>query len=230
MILKKIELVLLVALICVTNVAIGQFNIKVGYTGGFMKAPDLNRIVDNFNTKYDKFSDQLDQFKSLHGLELGLRYRIGSVGAELSWSNLTDNSDVITTLPTGTVLQDKWFLSMTEYSFGLENYIGLFGYGASIGYRTARMKTDIPQSRRKKQLITEESAFTNKFYLLFQAPGSKVSLVFKPYIQLPLGNINVSGFDQGLNEQIDASYQAVRIQEERFFMYGISILLYNGRQ
>ena len=113
---------------------------------------------------------------------------------------------------------------------GVENYFGNLGYGASLGYRTVRIKTDISGAPRKKRSVTSESGFGSKFYLIFQFPGEKVGIAFKPYVQVPLKNLDISNFDQELNVQLDDSYMAVRPQEERFFMYGLSIVLYNGRQ
>jgi hypothetical protein len=213
----------------------GQINIKVGYIGGFTRAPELNKVINNFNEKFvskynGKLGDALDDVRSLHGLEVGLRYRMNKVGMELSWHNMSDKSDVFGTLSSGVNFQDKWFTSLTEYSFGLENYIGNFGYGAAIGYRTTRIKTDIVGAPRKKQTVTSESGFASKFYLLFQYPGDKVGIAFKPYVQVPLKNIDISNFDHEINLQLDESYITAMPLEERFFMYGISIVLYNGKQ
>jgi hypothetical protein len=213
-----------------------QVNIKVGYTGGFTKAPTMNNVVDRFNADFlknnpeGKLDDALDQIKSLHGLEIGLRYRVNSVGFELSWHNMSDKSDVFGTLNDKSSFQDKWFTSITEYSLGVENYFGNFGYGASLGYRTARIKTDIVGAPRKKRLVTNESGLASKFYLIFQYPGDKVGIAFKPYVQVPIKDIDISSFDQELNVQLNNTYQAVKPQEERFFMFGLSIVLYNGRQ
>jgi hypothetical protein len=225
----------LLLFVIIPKIIFGQLNIKVGYTGGFTKAPELNTIVSDFNetfvSKYNgKLGDALDEIRSLHGLEIGLRYRMGGVGMELSWHNMSDKSDVFGTLNSGINFQDKWFTSLTEYSFGLENYIGKLGYGASIGYRTVRIKTDIAGAPRKKQSVTTESGFASKFYLLFQYPGEKVGIAFKPYVQVPLKNIDISSFDQELNVQLNESYISSKPLEERFFIYGISIVLYNGKQ
>jgi hypothetical protein len=232
--LRKSLSIFLFSLICST--AFTQLNIKVGYSNGFLDAPALNKVVNDFNDGYvsntngGTLDDQLDRFKSIHGLEIGLRYRLNKVGFELSWNSMSDKSDVFGTLQNKSNFQDKWFLSLTEYSAGIENYFGPFGYGASLGYRTVRMKTDIPGAPRKKKSITAESGFSSKLYLIFQFGGDKVGIAFKPYVQVPLKNLDISNFDQELNAQFDDAYQAVRPQEERFFMYGISIVLYNGRQ
>lgn len=228
---------LIIIFVSLSNIVLyAQLNIKVGYSNGYMDAPELNKVITGFNEGFvKKFSsgtldDKLDPFRSLHGLEIGLRYRLNKVGFELSWNSMSDKSDVYGTLQNNSNFQDKWFLSMTEYSVGIENYLGHFGYGASMGYRTARMKTDIIGAPRKKKSVMEESGFASKFYLIFQFGGDKVGIAFKPYVQVPLRNLDVSSFDQELNIQFDESYKALRPREERFFLYGISIVLYNGRQ
>ena len=228
---NKIYSVLVMLTLAYSASLSAQWNIKVGYAGGFMKAPVLNNVIDNFNNKYNTFEDKMDPFRSIHGLEIGLRYRLNSVGFEASWNSMSSKSDFIGKLPGSNVnFQDRWFMSMTEYSFGLENYIGDFGYGASLGYRTFRMKTDITGSTRKKRLVADEPGFSSKFYLLYQVPGNKVGIAFKPYVQFPLQEIDISDFDQDLNVQFDDGYNAAKPQLEKFFMYGISIVLYNGKQ
>ncbi|MGB4958482.1 MAG: hypothetical protein WBO36_03345 [Saprospiraceae bacterium] len=227
---------LLISLIFIPVVLFGQVNIKVGYIGGFTKAPVLNEVVSDFGKRFltnhptGKMDDALDQFRSLHGLEIGLRYKLSNVGFELSWHNMSDKSDVFATLTDKTNFSDKWYLSLTQYSFGIENYFGHLGYGASLGYRTARMKTEISGAPRKKRTVTNESGYSSKFYLIFQFPSEKVGIAFKPYVEVPLKNIDISSFDQELNDQLYPSYRAITPQEERFFLYGISIVLYNGRQ
>lgn len=227
---------LLISLIFIPVVLFGQVNIKVGYIGGFTKAPVLNEVVSDFGKRFltnhptGKMDDALDQFRSLHGLEIGLRYKLSNVGFELSWHNMSDKSDVFATLTDKTNFSDKWYLSLTQYSFGIENYFGHLGYGASLGYRTVRMKTDITGAPRKKRTVTNESGYSSKFYLIFQFPSEKIGIAFKPYVEVPLKNIDISSFDQELNDQLYPSYRAITPQEERFFLYGISIVLYNGRQ
>jgi hypothetical protein len=232
---KKVSITLILVWI-ISFYAISQLNIKVGYIGGFTKAPVLNGAVTRFNDDFIKnnpdgnLDDALDQIKSLHGIEIGLRYRINRVGFEISWHNMSDKADVFGTLNNKSSFQDKWFTSLTEYALGIENYFGNFGYGASLGYRTARIKTDITGAPRKKRLVTNESGLASKFYLIFQYPGDKVGIAFKPYIQVPLKDLDISDFDQEINVQLNSSFQALKPQDERFFMYGISIVLYNGRQ
>jgi hypothetical protein len=232
--LRKILFTFLVELICLV-VVVGQVNIKVGYTGGFTSAPDLNKIVNTFNENFvgkygGRLDDALDEVRFLNGLEIGLRYRMNRVGFEVSWNSISDKSDVFGSTPNIPSFQDKWFTSLTEYSIGIENYFGKFGYGASVGHRTARIKSDISGAPRKKKSVTSESGYASKFYLLFQFPGEKVGITFKPYVQVPLQNLDVSSFDQELNVQLDKNYVSSKPLDERFFIYGISIVLYNGKQ
>ncbi|MBK8886464.1 MAG: hypothetical protein IPN46_07875 [Saprospiraceae bacterium] len=66
--------------------------------------------------------------------------------------------------------------------------------------------------------------------MIFQFPVDKVGIAFKPYVQIPIKNLDVSDFDQELNVQLDNSYIAQSPQNERFFLYGLTIVLYNGKQ
>ncbi|MBK8624871.1 MAG: hypothetical protein IPN86_04715 [Saprospiraceae bacterium] len=50
----------------------------------------------------------------------------------------------------------------------------------------------------------------SKFYLIFQYPGDKVGIAFKPYIQVPLKDIDISDFDQEINVQLNSSFQALK--------------------
>ncbi len=210
----------------------GQVNIKVGYTNGFTKAPGYNDIVNTFNNNVEsnlKLNDALDELKSLHGLELGVRYRINNVGFELSWANLSKRSDAFASDQNINRLQTRLFTSLSEYTLGAENYLGYFGYGASIGYRYLSIKTDVPGSRRKRTELLGEPGWAGKFYVLFQIPGDKVALTFKPYIQFPLSEYNLDNFEKGINEKFGYDARA-SVPTERFFMYGVSVVLYNGRQ
>lgn len=218
---KKILFVLIIS--CGTLPCVSQFNIKVGYNGAFLNAPNLNKMVDVYNEGLEKSIDDLDRFKSLHGLEIGVRYRIGRAGFEASWNSVSTSSDIFAEI-NGANFSKKYWLSLTEYALHAESYFSYFGFGAGLGYRTARMKTDIIGSRRKKQELDVSSGFNGKLYLIFQIPGDKVALAFKPYIQIPLSDLDFSQFGNQL--LLDPLPQT----KDRMKIYGISIVLYNGKQ
>jgi hypothetical protein len=233
--LSKYGLFSLYFIVLATGVVTAQLNIKVGYAGGAVQASQLDKIVDDFNTKFTilnpsgRLDDELDRISSLHGLEIGLRYRTGNLGFECTWNNFSNNSDVIGTLENQSSFQDKWFLSLTSYSAGVENYIGKFGFGASLAYRIFKMRTDISGATKKRKTITDADGFGTRIYLTFQFPGDKVGIAFKPFVELPLGSFDVTGFDQELGRQLNSSYQAEK-NDVRLSLYGISIVLYNGLQ
>lgn len=211
---------------------LGQLNIKVGYITGRTEAPGYNDIVDHFNSNIESvyiLDDALDPLRWMHGLELGVRYKIRNVGFELSWSGLQKRADVFASLNNVNRLQSRLFTGLTEYSLSAENYYGFFGYGASIGYRYLTIKTDVPGSRRRRSELLGEDGWAGKLYLIFSLPGDNVALAFKPYIQFPLTEYAMDGFENGINDKFDFP-QRDFVEPERFFMYGISVVLYNGRQ
>jgi hypothetical protein len=209
--------------ICWSVPALSQFNIKVGYNGAILKAPSLNNMITLYNNDLTTKYDELDKFTSLHGLEIGVRYRIGNAGFEASWNSINSSTDVFGVI-NGSNFSKKYWLSMTEYALHAESYYNYFGIGAGLGYRTARMKTDIPGSRRKKQELDVSSGYNGKLYLIFQIPGDNVALVLKPYVQIPFSKLQFEGFAEqlGLNPIPDSN--------DDFRVFGLSILLYNGKQ
>jgi hypothetical protein len=235
MFLKKRMQTTLVLMLFLPTITFCQFNIKIGYIGGFTKAPDMNGIISKFNdefvSKYNgKLDDNLNEIKFLNGLEVGTRYRLNNVGFELTWNSMITKSDAFGALASGNRVQSKWYTSFTQYALGIENYIGNFGYGAAFGYRTARIKTAIEGTQRKKAEVVSQSGWTSRFYLLYQIPSNIVALAIKPYVEIPLKNLDITNFDQELFYKIDKSYVSPKPINERFMMYGISIVLYNGPQ
>jgi hypothetical protein len=200
-----------------------QVNIKVGYNGAFLNTPNLNNIIAQYNQSLEETFDALDEFKSLHGLELGVRYKIGKAGFEASWHSGLGTSDVFGVV-NGSNYSKKYWMSLTEYSVNAESYFGYLGIGAGLGYRTLRLKTDIAGARRKRQELDISSGFNGKLYLIFQLAGDKVSLAVKPYIQIPLSDLSFPVFAK----QIGAD--PLTESKDRFRVFGISLVLYNGKQ
>lgn len=222
------------------NIGFGQFNIKVGYNGGFAQLKAFDQIIDDYNNNIlsqisgSRLDKSMNHINSLHGIEIGLRYRINRIGFEISWNSISGNNDVIANYNnSNSIYQDKWFQRISEFSFGIENYFGNFGYGGAIGYRSLTSKTDIKGVNRKKRTITDESGFCGKFYLIYEYPGDKVSIAIKPYVQFPLANFNISSFEQGLYTESGGLLTAPTpkaVIDERFIIIGLSFVLYNGPQ
>jgi len=88
--LPKYVMILLYFIMLMSQISIAQLNIKVGYAGGLVQAPELDKVVDDFNAKFKavnpagRLDDELDRFTSVHGLEIGLRYRTGNLGGIIS--------------------------------------------------------------------------------------------------------------------------------------------------
>jgi hypothetical protein len=206
-----------------------QLNIKVGYNGVWPLDPQINSIIDKFNASVGSdLESKMAHFNSMHGLTLGLRYKFPRFGVEASWQSLSDRSSY-NGLIKGVQISDKWFLSETEYSLGIENYFSNFGYGASIGWGTLRVKTDVLGSKKKRNVVSS-GAPQGKFYLLFQYPSTNVSAAIKPYIQFPLGDYDLTAFDDDLFSTYDSSYVPIQSYYTRNTSIGVALVLYNGSQ
>jgi len=212
-------------LCCVCFKTQAQLNIKIGYTGAYTKVPSINKIVNDFNVAHPELDDVLDEFKFLNGIEIGLRYRMRSAGFELSWANMSKKSDAF-----AVGISEKWYLSLTDYSLSAESYFGNFGIGAGLGHRSAFMKTTVPGAPRKKKTVVDDGGFFTKLYLLAQIPGDKVGLAIKPYVQIPLRNLDFTNFSTELNRKFEPNFITPVVDPEKFLVFGISLVLYNGKQ
>ena len=56
-----------------------QINTIAGYVYGYSDIPALSGIIDSFNARTPKLSASMSHVNSMHGMVLGLRYRLPHV-------------------------------------------------------------------------------------------------------------------------------------------------------
>ena len=202
-----------------------QLNIKVGYGGGYMEPDKINEIIGRFNDDKPFLEQPLNDINFLSGLELGLRYRIGISAFELGWNNGSAEAEAFGT-DNGSPFQEALTVSLRSYTIGVENFIGDFGFGASIGRRRLKIITDITGFDRDRTIMTS-TGLASRFHVFYQVKSNSVSLTLKPYIEFPWDSYNVSA----LNREYfpDTTIPDTDFDTE-LTVFGISILFYNGPQ
>ncbi len=181
---------------------VSQLNIKVGYGAGFMESKEINDIIDRFNSDKPFLEQRLSEVKFLNGLELGLRYRFGFSAFEISMSN------------------------GRSYLLGVDNFIGDFGFGASISSRRLKLETDITGFDEDRAVLNDR-AFASRFHVFYQLKSNNISLTFKPFIEIPWQSYNVAGLNK---EYFPNSTTPDSEFDTDITIFGISILFYNGPQ
>ena len=209
---------------CGLGLAQAQFNIKIAYATGYGSFDVNNQIMQSYNEENDFLEDSFGDLHFLHGVQIGARYRLGNIGIELSWENLNRKRDAFGQI-TGSsdFLSEELFYSVKSLSAGLENYFGALGYGGAIERRSLKVKTQIPQIDKKRNII-DQREYSARFYLIFELQQSTfVSLALKPYVQIPLGSYDMTPLETELLAQ-----PTTGSNQEDLMIFGLTIAFYNG--
>lgn len=226
--------ILLVCFTCFSINAHSQFNVKIGYSLGFVSPEVNNQILAKYNEQRATFFDELEPMedvKFLYGIALGARYKFGIGALELNWESMSrTRTSIGKTLPpepeisTSNSKEYKYSLNMLMLTY--ESSFGILGVGSSIGNNLVAVKEKIQTSNESSQILQEDnrSQLFARFHLSFNFTGNgTVSFAIKPFYQLPLTTINLQPMAERFDVQNDT-------YDEGFPMFGISFTFYNGRQ
>ena len=215
-------LVISIALLLSISSANAQWNIKVGYNLGFMSMSENDDIMDTYNSGTPDLEESMPYLRTLHGLELGIRYKLDIAAFELSWSNTGRDREALIKDPSDGSIYDKQLgYSFNTFSFAMENIYGNYGYGANIGWNIMKVKTNIGTSSNKQNIL-KENYLSSKFYLMWNSEGSgSLSVSIRPYVQLAWDSVDLSDINFNLNG-VEGEISAKPL------VYGISLLFYNG--
>lgn len=207
-----------------------QFNIKVGYNGRYTEATVINAIFNRYKLVNPNFEEPFSKVNIIHGLEVGMRYKISDfTGFELTWVNAQSGN--ITSFgqasPGEPFFTEKWTVSNTEVTLGLESYpLNNFGFGVAGGLSRLKTVRDIPGINRRR-LVTNESVPVVKFNLIFQIKTRSTGFAIKPFYAFTLDDFDFYRMDRELNSSLSADPNNFKDSLKSF---GISMILYNGVQ
>jgi hypothetical protein len=203
-----------------------QINTIAGYVYGYSDVGILNTIIDTFNARTPKLSTTMGHVNSTHGMELGLRYRFPHLSLEFSWANSYAR---VSNRSTAGVTEVKNTLSISKntFIFGVELFFGKLGLGGSFDYNSLRVKTAKPGFNPRDDSYSK-SGITNHLYLSLELPiNERMSLSFRPYIQLPTNSFDFYQTAGHLNSETDSNTNQY---QNRVVTYGIKILFFNGKK
>jgi hypothetical protein len=200
-------------------------NIKVGYGGGYVQSTEINDIIARFNTDKPFLEKKLDDVNFIGGLELGLRYRFGISAFEIAWSNGSAESEAFG-FEDGNSFSETLNTSLRTYSIGVDNFVGNFGFGASIGNRQLKIKTDITGFDGDRTIMSE-TGLASRFHVFYQIKSNSVSITLKPYVEFPWDSYNVSALNR---EYFPDSTIPDADFDTDLTLFGLSIIFYNGPQ
>lgn len=231
------RITLVIGLIAIsTGQLSGQLNLKIGYTLGFYSPEVHNNIVTIHDMQRSLSFDQYNEARPLNlafGINLGLRYKTDFGNFEFSWESLarTTSSVGILRPPDPAPLSSS--SNEFRYRFNMlmvtyESIFGLIGVGSTLGVNLASLDQVVQGTTDEFDLLGESPSGNDQYFarlhLSFNFAGnSSVAFAIKPYIQIPITNIDLSSFASVLDVQ-NAETQ------ESYPAWGLSFTFYNGRQ
>lgn len=223
---KFSKLYCFIFLLSFANQTNAQINTMAGYVYGYSDITILNTVIDSFNARTPKLSATMGHVNSTHGMVLGLRYRFPHLSLEFSWANSYAR---VSNRSTAGVTEVKNTLSFTSNNFSLggELFYGKLGVGGSFDLNTYRIKTAKPGFNPRDDVFTK-TGVTNNIFISIELPvNERMSLCFRPYVQLPTTSFDFYNTATHLNTEIETNtgqYQSGIVT------YGLKILFFNGKK
>jgi hypothetical protein len=203
-----------------------QINTMAGYVYGYSDIPALSGIIDSFNARTPGLSAPMSHVNSMHGMVLGLRYRLPHLSLEFSWANSFARASNRSTAGATEVRNTLSFTSNT-LSLGGELYFGKVGVGASFDFNTYSIKTAKPGFTPRDDSYSSKS-LTNHIFFSIEVPmNERMSLSFRPYVQLPTSAFDFYKTAGHLNSEVG---QNIGQYQNRVTTYGIRIIFFNGQK
>ena len=206
--------------------AISQVNIKVGYMLGFTNPTEHNSILEQYNNDNASWLDkEFKNLKSLHGLALGLRYKLDAVAFELTFHNKYSKvtSDGISPI-TNASFSRKLYYRVSSISLGYEAYFGPFGIGATIDANNFRVNTKHSDIDKRTNLISNYGLSSHfNFSFNFEA-SDNMSFSLKPYVHIPWHTNNLFPIDESINGVTTDS----GVLQDKVINFGVMLVFYNG--
>ena len=216
-------MLLVLASMCSIASAYSQVNIKIGYNIGFPQLPVNDDILAQFSPADSEVIDPFSPISFMHGIQLGLRYRVGNIAAEVGWESISRDRTALTYRAANDSFTDRQYnYSLSGLSVGVDNYFGRFGLGSVLLYN----KLSIDRTIGNNNLgIVSDRQLALRLQFIWQVQESEmVAVQIKPYYQFNLKGYSLSNLatDLDVSGSIDA--------DESPKVFGISLIFYNGRQ
>jgi len=232
---RIVGIIVFFAVLFGSGICSGQLNLKVGYTLGFYSPEVSNGILEEFDNLSSLSFDQYNPSRPINltfGINLGLRYKFSSSSVELHWESLArSTSSVGISRPnpaslSAVSMEFNYRFNMLMLSY--ESNFGIFGVGSTIGYNIVSIEQTVQNSQVDSNLLFNAPNGRDQYFIRFNIAlnftgNANVSFAIKPYIHIPLSDIDLLSKAQILGVQSDET-------RESFPAWGLSFSFYNGRQ
>ncbi len=205
-----------------------QINAYVGYA--YSQNNDgkiLNNIIDRYNTRNPTLLQPMSSLKFLHGVDLGIRYRIPSVSFEFDWINKFNQISDRVKASDNTEYKNVIYYKSQSFCLGTEFFYDWFGIGASIDWNHLIIKKEKSSDRIKEEWISQ-NGLSNHIFLNFEFNMNDVmAMSIRPYVQLPLYKNDFYEVEAKLNPDIASTFDPTAYKQ-KVINWGFKLLFVNG--
>ena len=220
---KQLLLLCVFSLLMATS-SKGQLNLKTGYLLNYLDPQVNNQLFESFNTENDWLDNSFDNINWMHGMEVGMRYRMDFVAIEADWAiNFADSEASGINPVDNSSFSTKYIYNYHKYSVGLENIFGPIGVGAKLSLNRIAIKSKV--SGVGKSTVLRDNHFTGTIFLgLYTQNNGNISFGLRPFVQLPITQYKITA----LAEDLELPVNETPLEEDDFWIFGLSLLFLNG--
>jgi hypothetical protein len=199
-----------------------QFNLKIGYNASFPSLSTTNELLAGFQVPNQEIVESFKKLSFMHGIQLGLRYRLGDVAFVAGWERISRDRSALSLATLSEAFTTRTYdFSFSGFHGGFESYYGSFGFGSTL--HSTRYKVS-RQVSTNNLILLNDTKWNLRLKLIWVLQESNlVSVSIQPYYQFGLSDYDISAF------ATDISGENVNQLESPRFL-GISFVFYNGRQ
>ncbi len=218
-----IRLFLLLSLLFGLTLSIeGQINLKIGYNVAVPDFLESDQLLASFAPENTELVDGFGRLRFLHGIQLGMRYQLGSTAFELGWENMNRNrTSLFYNATTDSFTERTYKNSLAAYSIGMDNYFGNYGIGSVLKSQSFNMQREIGSN--SLQVVNDRKWNLRLHFIWIVQKSGSVSLALQPYYQFSLGAYDL----QPLADELNVSNLSTSMKPS---IFGISLVFYNGKQ
>ena len=215
-------ILLLILFFGVKNEVIAQFNLKIGYNVSVPDFIESDEILASFTPENSELVDGFGRLRFIHGIQLGVRYQMGSTAFEVGWGNMNRNrTSLFYNVNADSFTEMNYKYGIGGYSLGMDNYFGKFGIGSMLKSQSFKMERKIGNNSLK---VIQDRNWNLRIHFIWILQKSRsVSLALQPYYQFALGAYDL----QPLAEELNVSNLSTAMKPG---MLGITLVFYNGKQ
>lgn len=203
--------------------ALAQINFKIGYNPAFGSFRGINQILDQYDPEGTDLMKGFKDLRFMHGIQLGVRYSIGATAFELGWDHLNRDRNALSFNSNSEVFTSRVYnFSMNSILFGVDRYFSMIGLGTFLTSTTLKINREIGDN--KLDLISDRQWGLRIHLNWILQQSDYVSVVLKPFMQLPLNPYHLDTFAEDINSLNTSG------NNEKSALFGLSFVFYNGRQ